>query len=82
MALRALLTPTPKATVGELASKNYVMAIESATLGEIAALLHASAAPVALVIRAGGDRSAGDVLGMITRGRLADALLETTELFG
>jgi CIC family chloride channel protein len=82
MALRALSKPTPKATVGELASKNYVTAMESAPLGEVAALLHPSAAPVALVVRAGREGNAGDVLGMLTRGRLADALFETTELFG
>jgi CIC family chloride channel protein len=67
--------------VSELARRDFVIVAKTATWAEVLATLHATHASLAIVVSplAGG---ADDVLGIITKSRLVEALAEGLELFG
>ena len=69
------------ATVGEIAAQDYITVTKDTTLLEIVARMRAERASMVLVIPTIGAVSADQVVGLITKEQIADALAETAELF-
>lgn len=67
--------------LGEIANKDYITVPEDMTLFEVIAEMRSSRAAVALVTRDGRTASAENVEGLITKERIADAVVEAIELF-
>jgi CIC family chloride channel protein len=80
-ALGALGPSAKTVRLGEIAHKDYITVAEDTTLFEVIARMRSSRASVALVRRDGGAISARDVEGLITKERIADAMVEAIELF-
>jgi predicted transcriptional regulator len=67
--------------VGEIAAQDYITVTKDTTLLEIVARIRAERASMVLVIPTVGAVSADQVVGLITKEQIADALAETAELF-
>jgi predicted transcriptional regulator len=67
--------------VGEIAAQDYITVTKDTTLLEIVARIRAERASMVLVIPTVGTVSADQVVGLITKEQIADALAETAELF-
>jgi CIC family chloride channel protein len=81
MALQAFGDAGGDVTLGELALRHYVTVADTATLAEVAARLRADGSVVALVTRDAGVATAHDVLGVITRHQVGEAVSEAADLF-
>ncbi len=64
-----------------LPHQDYVLVPEDARLYQIIPRMRVSKASFAVVSKAGEDQSAGDVQGVISRDRIATAVMDATELF-
>jgi chloride channel protein, CIC family len=77
--LAALALYDGKITLGDIASKNYVIVGEEATFFDVRSQMHRGNATTALVIN-GSEILPQAVIGIITRHQLADAVIDATEL--
>jgi CBS domain-containing protein len=82
MALQAFGDSGGHVAVGDVALRHYVTVTETATVADVASRLRATGALVALVTRNPGAVAASDVIGVITRHHLGDAVSEAPDLFG
>ncbi len=80
-ALRALAGKEQGLTLGQLATRRFVVVQESDSLFDVIARMHALGATVALVTDGAPPLSADRVKGVITRERLADAMVDAADLF-
>jgi CIC family chloride channel protein len=80
-ALRFLNPTSGSVTLGELAEKNYITVSERTALYDVIAGLHAHKASIAVVSNGSGAGTAREVTGVISRRRLADAMIEAAELY-
>jgi CIC family chloride channel protein len=67
--------------LGDIASKNFVIVEEKTTLSEVIARMQSSQASVALVTHDTGSASVDNVKGLITKQQIADAIVQTMEMF-
>jgi CBS domain-containing protein len=64
-----------------IAARDFMTATEQTTLSDIIDRLHAMRASLVLVTDGTGSLSADKVKGVITKGELADAMVETADLY-
>jgi CIC family chloride channel protein len=82
MALQAFGDAGGAVTLGEVALHHYVTVADTATLAEVAARLRATGSVVALVTRDSEVVTAHNVMGVITRHQVGEAVSEASDLFG
>ena len=66
--------------LADIADPAFATASEEATLYDVLVEMHSKSATVSLITR-GGRASVDRVVGVLTKWRIADALLESVELF-
>jgi len=81
IALEAAGRSGENTTLGQIATKDYLTVSEDATLLDVIAEMRSKQASVALVVPRKESVSAENAEGLITKERIADALLEITELY-
>jgi CIC family chloride channel protein len=80
-ALETLGAEGDKATLGEIADRNFILVAEDTTLFEVLARMRKVNTSFALVVRRMRDITPEDVLGVITAGKIAEAIEGSIELF-
>ncbi len=68
-------------TAGDIANKNFITVADSMMLTEVIAAMQATRVSVALVTEGSMSASPENVKGVITRQQIADAVVQTMELF-
>jgi CIC family chloride channel protein len=81
VALGALNQTGEMVTLGEVASRDYITLAQDATLFDVIAGMRANHVSVALVTRDGEATTADDVLGLITKCQIGDAMEQAIEIF-
>ena len=81
MALRALDPRQASVLVAELADRNYITVAGTTDLLDVAARMHRGRAAVALVVDGSAVTTLEAVTGVLLREQIADALVETSELY-
>jgi CIC family chloride channel protein len=82
MALQAFGETAGEISLGEVALRRFVTVADTATVADVAGRLRASGAVVALVARGAEVVAARDVMGVITRHQVGEAVSEAADLFG
>jgi len=82
MALQAFGEAAGAISLGEIALHQFVTVAGTATLADVAGRLRASGTVVALVVRSAGVVAARDVMGVVTRHQVGEAMSEAADLFG
>jgi CIC family chloride channel protein len=67
--------------LGDIANKDFVIVEEKTTLSEVIARMQSSKASVALVTHDTGSALVNNVKGLITKQKIADAIVQTMEMF-
>lgn len=80
-ALEAMQRDDREIILSEVGKKDYVNVSETARLLDVMSLLRSTGAEVALVVRDVKSDRTENVLGMITKERIADVMAESKELF-
>lgn len=80
-ALGALNQTGETITLGEVASQDYITLAQDATLFDVIARMRAHHVSVALITRDGEATTAGNVLGLITKCQIGDAMEQAIEVF-
>lgn len=80
-ALESAKQPGKTSTLGEMASKNYVIVSEETTLFEVINRMRSTNAAIALVLPDGQVASAEHIEGVITKEDVADSMVAAVELF-
>ncbi len=68
-------------TLGEMASKSFIVVPQSATLSDLLEKMHSSGASLCLVSPHGVDPTIGDVRGVITEREIARSAIRSVDLF-
>jgi CIC family chloride channel protein len=72
----------PTAAVGDIAQRNYIVALPVDSVWKVVAAMRSTSSEFALVASQDGDLSANSVQGIITRKNIMDVLADDMELFG
>jgi len=79
--LRILIQSKETVALGDVTSKDYVIASDETSLFEVMDKMHSQHASVALIGDSSGALSAHDVKGLITRERIGEATTEGMDIF-